>query len=418
MRLALKLFCFLLFAVPLILATALLFTVERQPIINRTAEITPESIGRAKRIFDANDPRRLRTGARRTISLSQGDLDLAANYLAKQYANGSARIALEGNDARLIASLPVPKMPVRLYINVDAIFTEAAPLPKLQHLQLGRLPVPEWIADWLLKRAILQAIGDEAFHAGTTAIKQVDLSDGRLSVTYEWHAELKENLRVAFLSPDDRERIEIYQRHLSEVTRSDSLGNISLTELLSALFKLAQERSDSHDPLAENRAAILVLTFYVNQKELETLIPAAKRWPRPLARTVTLKGRHDFAQHFITSAALAAKAGGPLSDAVGLYKEVIDSRRGSGFSFGDIAADRAGTRFGEKAVASAHSARALQRHVAAGISDGDIIPMTEDLPEPMNEAEFKRRFGDINGAAYRRMMSEIEQRLADLALYR
>ena len=188
--------------------------------------------------------------------------------------------------------------------------------------------------------------------------------------------------------------------------------------LLSTLFKLAQERSGSHDPLAENRAAILVLTFYVNQKELETLLPAAKRWPRPLARTVSLKGRHDFPQHFITSAALAAKAGGPFSDAVGVYKEVIDSRRGSGFSFADIAADRAGTRFGEKAVANIDSARALQRYVAAGMSDGDIIPITEDLPESMNEAEFKRRFGDVDGAAYRRIMSDIEHRLAGLALYR
>ncbi len=418
MRLALRLFCFLLFAVPLLLATALLLAVDRHPVVNRTADITPESIGRAKRIFDANDPRRLRTGAQRTISLSQQDLDLAGNYLAKQYANGSARIGLEGNDARLIASLPVPKAPVRLYINVDALFTEATPLPKFQRLQIGHLPVPGWIADWFLKRAIIQAFGDEAFHAGTTAIKQVAVSDGRFSVTYEWHVQLEENLRVAFLSPDDRERIEVYQRHLSEFTRSNSRGKIALTELLSALFKLAQARSGSHDPLAENRVAILVLTFYVNQKELETLLPAAKRWPRPLSRTVTLKGRHDFPQHFITSAALAAKAGGPFSDASGVYKEVIDSRRGSGFSFADIAADRAGTRFGEKAVANTDSARALQRYVAIGMNDGDIIPMTEDLPESMNEAEFKRRFGDVDAAAYRQMMSNIEQRLAGLALYR
>lgn len=232
------------------------------------------------------------------------------------------------------------------------------------------------------------------------------------------HVQLEENLRVAFLSPDDRERIEVYQRHLSEFTRSNSRGKIALTELLSALFKLAQARSGSHDPLAENRVAILVLTFYVNQKELETLLPAAKRWPRPLSRTVTLKGRHDFPQHFITSAALAAKAGGPFSDASGVYKELIDSRRGTGFSFADIAADRAGTRFGEKAVANADSARALQRYVAIGMNDGDIIPMTEDLPESMNEAEFKRRFGDVDAAAYRQMMSNIEQRLAGLALYR
>jgi len=37
--------------------------------------------------------------------------------------------------------------------------------------------------------------------------------------------------------------------------------------------------------------------------------------------------------------------GTPLADAVGLWKELADARRGgSGFSFNDIAADRAGTR--------------------------------------------------------------------------
>jgi hypothetical protein len=417
MRLALRLFCFLLFAVPLLLATALLLAVDRHPVVNRTADITPESIGRAKRIFDDNDPRRLRTGARRTISLSQGDLDLAANYLAQQYAGGSARIILQDDYAQVTASVPLPKMPVYLYLNVDAIFTEAAPLPKLERLQLGSLPVPQWIADWLLKRAILQAIGDEAFHASTAAVKKLDIRNGWVAATYQWHPDLKENIRSVLLSPD-RERLEVYQRRLSAVTRSVSSPNIALAKLLSPIFKLAQQRSRHDDPLAENRAAILILTFYVNHEPLHALLPAARNWPEPVARVITLNSREDFSKHFMISAALAAKAGGPLSDAVGVYKEVIDSRRGSGFSFGDIAADRAGTRFGEKAVANIDSARALQRYVAAGMSDGDIIPITEDLPESMNEAEFKRRFGDVDGAAYRRIMSDIEHRLAGLALYR
>jgi hypothetical protein len=170
--------------------------------------------------------------------------------------------------------------------------------------------------------------------------------------------------------------------------------------------------------LAENRAAILILTFYVNHKALHTLLPAAKNWPEPVARTITLNSRDDLPKHFITSAALAAKAGGGLADAVGVYKELADSRGGSGFSFGDIAADRAGTRFGEEAVHSADSARKLQQRVAAGIVDRDVIPITEDLPEYISEAEFKRRFGGVDGPAYRKMMSDIEQHLARLPLYR
>jgi len=83
----------------------------------------------------------------------------------------------------------------------------------------------------------------------------------------------------------------------------------------------------------------------------------------------------------------------------------------------DIATDRAGVRFGETAVKSA-TAQKLQMKVGAGIVEKDFMPATADLPEFMTEAEFKRRFGGVDGAEYKKMMAEIERRVAALALYR
>jgi hypothetical protein len=48
-------------------------------------------IARAKRILDQNHPRKLKSSARRTITVSSSDLDLAANYLAHRYGGGGAR---------------------------------------------------------------------------------------------------------------------------------------------------------------------------------------------------------------------------------------------------------------------------------------------------------------------------------------
>jgi hypothetical protein len=183
-------------------------------------------------------------------------------------------------------------------------------------------------------------------------------------------------------------------------------------------MRLASERSAGGDPQAESRAVIVVVAFYVNGKGLSAIVPGAKNWPRPARRKVTLNGRDDFPQHFTISAALAANAGGPLSDAIGLYKEVDDSRGGSGFSFNDIAADRAGTVFGEVAMRPGEGARAFQRRVAAGLKEPDMMPVVADLPEFMPEAEFKRRFGGIGAPAYNKMMQEIERRVAACALYR
>jgi hypothetical protein len=133
---------------------------------------------------------------------------------------------------------------------------------------------------------------------------------------------------------------------------------------------------------------------------------------------VTLAGRTDFPQHFSISAALAGTAGSPLSDAVGLYKEVDDSRGGSGFSFNDMGADRAGTRFGEAATRSDGAARQLQRRAAEIVAQSEFFPEVADLPEFMTEAEFKRRFGGIGQPGYQRMMADIERRVDALPALR
>ncbi len=409
-------FLCLVITVPLTLAGALFLATEDQPRVQRTAAFTPENIERAKRILDKNDPRKMKPGVLRTISANEEDTDLAANYLANRYGRGSARIGLKGGTAFINASTQVPG--IGRYVNVEAVLTETATLPHFERLRIGRLPVPGWAADWALARALAKLNENEHYGFASDVIKQVSVAEGRLSIIYEWQADLPAKLRAVVLSRDDQERLRLYHERLGDVTRSLAAKSVSLTEVMTPMFKLGQERARSGDPVAENRAAILVLTFYVNGKGLAAVVPAAKDWPRLAAHTITLNGREDFPLHFTISATLAANAGVPLSDAVGLYKEVADSRGGSGFSFNDIAADRAGTRFGEIAAGNREAAARLQQRLSAGVRERDLMPETDDLPEFMQEVEFKRRFGGIDAPAYKQMMANIERRIAALPLYR
>ncbi|MGS0757098.1 hypothetical protein ACVBEH_22195, partial [Roseateles sp. GG27B] len=106
---------------------------------------------------------------------------------------------------------------------------------------------------------------------------------------------------------------------------------------------------------------------------------------------------------------------GALADVIGVYKEVADSHGGSGFSFNDIAADRAGTRFGIRAV---QVPRLLQETVLAGLKEADFMPDVSDLPEFLTERDFLARYGGIGAPAYRQMMANIEARLDTTALLR
>ena len=134
-----------------------------------------------------------------------------------------------------------------------------------------------------------------------------------------------------------------------------------------------------------------------------------------------LAARADFPLHFLVSATLAAEGTTPLTKAIGIYKEVADSRGGSGFSFNDMAANRAGTRFGERAVQDAAHLQddlAQLEKQAQGLKDSDLLPRTDDLPEFMAEREFLRRFGGVGAPGYNAMLADIDRRIAALPLLR
>ena len=108
-----------------------------------------------------------------------------------------------------------------------------------------------------------------------------------------------------------------------------------------------------------------------------------------------------------------------MSDAAGLLKEELDaSRGGSGFSFADLLADRAGTTFALRATSDKVSARAMQDRLARGFLIEEFFPPAADLPEGIPDAELQSRYGGVGGQAYNRLIEEIEQRIATCAAYR
>ena len=390
-----------------------LLAIDDKPSLNTRANLSPEQIAKAKRLFDRNDPRRLRSGAIATAKLGQEELDLALNYVVNQYANGTASLKIEQGKALLAATLPLSANPLGRYLNLHFEFKQTKSLPEISALSLGHLPLPGFVGLSLLKygQTILPVTVD--WQMIGRMVKVVKFQPRRLLVTYQWQAGLPAQLSGAVLSKDEMMKLEVYQRRLTELTQTGT-AVIPVIDLIQPLFQLATERSQTGNAIQENRAVIRVLAFYVNQKNLSKLLPF-KSWPRPVWRRVTLQNRDDFTKHYWVSAFLAADAGTPLADAVGLYKEIQDSRGGSGFSFNDLAADRAGTRMGELAIASEQDARSIQEFLA-NASESDIMPETADLPEFMPEAEFNRRYGGLQGDGYRKIMVEIERRITALAI--
>ena len=106
-----------------------------------------------------------------------------------------------------------------------------------------------------------------------------------------------------------------------------------------------------------------------------------------------------------------------VSIAVGEEKELSDAQGGSGFSFIDLAADKAGTRFGEMATSSPENARKLQKKLSEIRDYTDFMPDPSDLPEHMDNAEFKQRFESVNSLTYQELSKKIDQSIGATPLY-
>lgn len=399
-------------------AAAVTLALDDVPLVSNSATFTPESIERAKRILDRNDPRHLRTGDVRTLSVSAQDADLALNQLLQRYAHGTGRLVVQQGAAHLAITVAMPHSPVGKFLNIDATLEETGKLPTVGYLRIGRLPVPDAVANRLISAAVSMSAPDSEARLVADMVQQVRFGKGRVNIVYRWQEQAPARLTAVAVPPEDQVRLLAYRTRLADWSRRVPGESVPMTALLGDLFGFALERSAGNDPVEENRAAILTAALYVVQQDIAAMVPEAKSWPQPAPRRIVLSGRDDFPKHFLVSAALAANAGKSLADAIGLYKEIQDSRGGSGFSFNDIAADGAGTRFGELATARAEGARRLQQRVVRGIDEPDVMPPSADLPEFMPEAEFVKRFGGVGGPEYDRMMTEIEARIDALPINR
>ena len=116
------------------------------------------------------------------------------------------------------------------------------------------------------------------------------------------------------------------------------------------------------------------------------------------------------------SAGLYAATSGKAAFGMGELKELLDSNAGgSGFSFDDMAVDLAGVRFAEALLAAP---RADWPAMVARIGDdGTLVPSLDGLPSGLSEAEFRRRYGDVDSPAYAELVRELRRRVDALPFY-
>lgn len=404
---------FFYFAAPaLLLAILFLYIIDDTAITHNNPALSNSDIQRAKEIVANSTLKK-----QKVINLSERELNLVLSYLLNNYINSTSKITISKDLLHFKISLLLNNNDFGKYLNLSFKLTKQQGYPAINSLQIGKIKIADEFADVILESIIKYTPLKDFYILASQHIKDLQINTTGLTIRYISTADLNSQKKLS-LSNTNYQPVIFYQQHITKIiSEHDPKWRLSLAELLQPLFKLAYHRSTFANAISENRAVLIAVSTYVNKNEIQAFLPidisptTQKQYPASLYK------RTDMAKHFMVSAVLAATGAGTLAQIIGQEKELLDAKRGSGFSFIDLAGDRAGLRFGKTAVKSEKKARKLQKRMADIKDYTAFMPEVRDLPENMNDIAFKEIYRSTYSSKYQRMLKRIDLRISELAIY-
>ena len=421
----------LLVSAPVVAAVLVL---DSEPLVVEVDQLTSERASQARSFVERVRSEFVEGEQPRQLVVDEDELNGIAALVKRAVPRLSGRINVTRSAALGALSIRVPRTPFGSYVNIAAVVAPSSDGVRLPMVTVGSIRLPEAVARPLCRFALNVLLGRDNGTAMLDMVSGVSLEASRVTVSFhrmaDYHervTEIRDRFRFArqeAVRISDPQVVAIYYRQVTDLATLVPAGyQTSLGKYMTPVFELASRRSASGSAIEENRAAIMALAIALGTSRFEMFTgpveaPGESK-SRRIDASITLKGRDDLRLHFLYSAALKLAADSGVSFALGEFKELLDSNEGgSGFSFADLAADRAGIRFAEEATRDEAHARRLQKSMSLDASESSFFPGLDDLPEGLAKREFASAYGDLESPAYKQALNEIDRRLEALPLFR
>ncbi len=364
------------------------------------------------------------------LSVTEADLNALFTVGHRSIPRASAVSVISPELFELEGTLEIPNNIVGNYLNFRLNLLPSTSGFRVARATIGDLFLPEVVVRFLAEIGLDLLFGKNEGGPLLGAVDAVALKKGQIDVHLkpisnmpQLVQKMKSRVRlirdeVALLgNPKDMRHYYAALIQMGKEVPSDQ--TVSLSYFTSQLFQMAMDRGG--DPVIENRAAILALGIYLGSWRVEQLtgpVRTAKMKQEPrLDDVVVLAGRVDLRLHFLISAVLQIASESGVTHAIGEFKELLDAGEGgSGFSFVDLAADRAGVRFSEVAT-NKSTARYIQAWLSQHRGEDQFFPEIKNLPEGLSEAVFIYHFGNIESERYIQLVQNVDACLNQLPAY-
>jgi hypothetical protein len=418
---------------PVLIVTATValafYVIEKEPLVRQSPPVDSETVAAGKALLQRIILQVESADARgTTLAVTEGELRHLAQMGSHTFARLNTDVYFDGGSINSRVSLRLIPNPVGDYLNLVFQVGQSSEGINIDRLSIGPLnlpgrwllPLAAYLADTLLQdqQASLLLASVRGFRIeGDTALLSVQPPP-------DVKAQLKQavkTLQASRFPPGEQERVVHYYEYLVRIAEQGGRSSRSFSAYLAPLMVEATNRRERSSAVAENRAVIWALTIYFSYGAFETLVGDLVSSQRALVRPpsgVTLGGRWDLMAHFIYSAGITLATQQGIGIAAGEFKELLDSGKGgSGFSFADLAADRAGVQFVTAATSNESAARQLQQSIVANNSEAAFFPDISGLAEGLSDVQFRRQYGSTQSESYREQVALIDQRIARLPVY-
>jgi len=427
MRSRIWLIVWFILVVVVIPTAAVMLALDTTATVPENQRISFDDVRRAKDLFARYDPRRMKPEEMTAINATAGELNTVIGATLSGLKHVRSHVIVDRAEVVIDVTLelPLPLNPLGRFVNLRAGIATSDHGLDISQFAVGALVFPPQILKPLLRFAFEVLADSDKGDEILASIKSVSVVGDQVTIAYQPSRGLAEDVETAArraIAAADPIKVKVFYDLLHQRVIQAGGTRQSLAPYVSAVFRMAEQRSVDGDPVEENRAAIFALAMYFGDDRFERIAGAVRTGTLqsvvPRVDHIGLEGRRDWVQHFVISAGLTVAAGVGIADFIGVAKEVKDSDGPSGFSFTDIGADRAGVRLAERAIASPASARAVQQALVGPIEEAEFFPRVDDLPEGLSEAEFRRLYGDIDSAEFSRLIADIDRRIVAIPLYR
>jgi histidinol phosphatase-like PHP family hydrolase len=405
----------------------LFFGLSLSPVIEKNSALTPKKTQLAKQSAKRVWEKLSSTHTFVELEITQIELDAIMNAAAHSIPSSRFEARLSNFGMILLASKSISIWGDSVvYLNLNCLLTSNDDIFEIETCHIGSIPLPGFIAQFLINSSVSLVFGSDVKNTLEELIQSAKVSNNKVTLfttkKYDLKTKVKSSVKtvtstIRAINKNENinnDRVVFYVDQLKKIKASeDSLGFY-----IGQLFYIVKNESFNRSPTEENTAALWALAITFGDQSFARFIGLEKQITLSSYKPTTLRGRGDLVLHFLYSTILEQIGDSDIGLSIGEIKELLDSNKGgSGYSFADLAADKAGLMFSSMLVESKEQAKYAQTLLASSNNESLFFPFVHDLPEGFKGNEFQKVFNNIRSPLYKEQEKTIDNRITALPLY-